>query len=99
MKGATDSSLKERYGVCAELYGSAIDDLNKAGQILNKKVLSASDISTFRSEASAASDGPVTCEDGFEGPPNEPSKLKEANKKFKDLCDIVLVIGASFKSA
>ncbi|KAF7145363.1 hypothetical protein RHSIM_Rhsim04G0244300 [Rhododendron simsii] len=93
-----DSSLKGSYDVCAELYGGAIDDLNNAGQILNKKVLSAFDISTFRSEASAASDGPVTCDDSFEGPANEPSKLKEANKKFKDLCDIVLVIGASLKS-
>ncbi|KAF7146025.1 hypothetical protein RHSIM_Rhsim04G0244200 [Rhododendron simsii] len=99
LKEATNSSLKGQYDVCAELYGGAIDDLNGAGQILNKKVLSPFDISTVRIKASAAFDGPVTCEDGFdEGPANEPSKLKEANKKFKDLCHIVLVIGASLKS-
>ncbi|KAI8561909.1 hypothetical protein RHMOL_Rhmol04G0378800 [Rhododendron molle] len=95
-KEATNSSLKGRYDYCAELYGDAIDDLHGAGQILNKKVLSPFDISTFRIKASAAFSGPNFCFE--EVPPNEPSKLKEAFKKFKDLCEIVLVIGASLKS-
>ncbi|XP_058209512.1 pectinesterase inhibitor-like [Rhododendron vialii] len=99
MKEATNSSLKGRYDYCAELYGDAIDDLNGAGQILNKKVLSPLDISDFRIRATTACSGPNFCDDGFdEGLPNEPSKLKEASKKYKDLCEIVLVIGASFKS-
>ncbi|KAH7843586.1 hypothetical protein Vadar_018394 [Vaccinium darrowii] len=98
-KGETTFVLKGRYDVCAELYGDAIDELNGAEEILNKEeVLSPFDISTFRIRASAASDGPVTCEDGFEKPPNEPTMLKQANKKLEGLCSIVLAIGASLNS-
>ncbi|KAF7145923.1 hypothetical protein RHSIM_Rhsim04G0244000 [Rhododendron simsii] len=99
-KEATNSSLKERYDYCVELYGDAVDDLNGVGQILNKKVLCPLDISNFRVQASTACSEPNFCEDGFDEGwlQNEPSKLKEGSKKYFNLCEIVLVIGASFKS-
>ncbi|KAE9455049.1 hypothetical protein C3L33_13033, partial [Rhododendron williamsianum] len=90
-KETTNSSLKGRYDDCAELYGDAIDDLNGAGQILNKKVLSPT-------RASAALDGPDTCEDSFEGPPAEPKQLRDANNKLEGLCSIILAIGARLES-
>ncbi|KAH7843720.1 hypothetical protein Vadar_020012 [Vaccinium darrowii] len=103
-KGPKSRYLTDQYNVCAKVYGSAIGDLNGARQILLKKVLSPSDISTFRSRASSAFTRPVTCENAFEEilgpdePSHEPPKLKQANDKFKGLCSILVEIGASLKS-
>ncbi|KAH7844491.1 hypothetical protein Vadar_028601 [Vaccinium darrowii] len=101
LRKGPSSYLTGQYDVCAEVYGSAIGDLNGARQILFKKVLSPSDISTFHSRASAAFTRPVTCEDALLGPDepsHEPPKLKQANDMFKGLCSIVVEIGASLKS-
>ncbi|XAR62528.1 Pectinesterase [Bertholletia excelsa] len=88
-KQATDPKLKERLGTCAETNSDAIDNLNEANQALKNN-----DIATFRTRASAALDGPVTCDDSFEGPPAEPSQLQQANKKLEGLISTVLAVGA-----
>ncbi|KAL6990159.1 hypothetical protein U1Q18_015906 [Sarracenia purpurea var. burkii] len=92
-KGATSPILKGRYDTCAENYDDAVADLDDAS-----KALDSGDIGTLRIKASAASDGPETCEDSFEGPPAEPSQLQQANKKVEGLCSIILVIGSRLQS-
>ncbi|KAH7844437.1 hypothetical protein Vadar_027980 [Vaccinium darrowii] len=104
LKGAKNSKLKQQYNRCAKAYGGAIGDLNGAKKILKKKVLSPSDISAFRSRASAAFKGLVTCVDAFDyeigpgEPSNQPPKLKQANDKFVELYGIVSDIGVNLKS-
>ncbi|KAI8561908.1 hypothetical protein RHMOL_Rhmol04G0378700 [Rhododendron molle] len=92
-RGATSPKLKGRYDTCAENYGDTIDNLNEARTALNAR-----DIGTFRIRASAALDGPDTCEDSFEGPPAEPKQLRDANNKLEGLCSIILAIGARLES-
>ncbi|KAH7842499.1 hypothetical protein Vadar_006004 [Vaccinium darrowii] len=92
-KEATSPALKERYDQCAETYGDTIDNLKVARTALNSR-----DIDTFTVRASAAFDGPDTCDDGFEGPPAEPAQLRGANKELEGLCSIVLAIGARLQS-
>lgn len=92
-RGATSPKLKGRYDTCAENYRETIDNLNQARTALNAR-----DIGTFRTRASAALDGPDTCEDSFEGPPAEPKQLRDANNKLEGLCSIILAIGARLES-
>ncbi|XP_047339882.1 pectinesterase inhibitor-like [Impatiens glandulifera] len=85
----TDVMLKNRYKTCAENYSNTVDSLNQSKTFLDK-----GDIPSLRTYASAAFDGPGTCEDSFEGPPAAPAKLNDANKKLEDHVSILLKIGA-----
>ncbi|XP_057476688.1 pectinesterase inhibitor [Actinidia eriantha] len=84
---ATDPKLKGRYETCSENYSDAIDSLGQANQFLKS-----GDYNSLNIYASAAFDGAVTCEDSFEGPPDIPTQLHQADLKLEDLCDIILVI-------
>ncbi|XP_047339879.1 pectinesterase inhibitor-like [Impatiens glandulifera] len=88
VKQAIDKMLRNRYQTCVENYASTIDSLEQSKTFLNN-----GDIPSLRTFASAAFDGPETCNDSFEGPPAAPSKLNDDNRKLEGLVDILLTIG------
>ncbi|CAN4085969.1 unnamed protein product [Withania somnifera] len=87
LKQATDPNLKTRYNSCLENYNDSIDDLKELPALLNSK-----DYLGLNVHASAALDGPSTCDDNFTTLPAEAPQLKAASDKIQNLIDIILVI-------
>ncbi|KAF3676973.1 putative pectinesterase inhibitor-like [Capsicum annuum] len=87
LKQATDPKLKTRYNSCLENYNDTIDDLKELPPFLKSK-----DYIGLNVRASAALDGPITCDDNFSSPPAEALQLKAASDKLVELIDIILVI-------
>ncbi|KAM3319177.1 pectinesterase inhibitor-like [Capsicum chacoense] len=88
LKQATDPKLKTRYNSCLEkIYNDTIDDLKELPPFLKSK-----DCIGLNVHASAALDGPITCDDNFSSPPAEALQLKAASDKLVELIDIILVI-------
>ncbi|PHU23697.1 Pectinesterase inhibitor [Capsicum chinense] len=87
LKQATDPKLKTRYNSCLENYNDTIDDLKELPPFLKSK-----DYIGLNVHASAALDGPITCDDNFSSPPAEALQLKAASDKLVELIDIILVI-------
>lgn len=93
LKQATDPKLKTRYDSCLENYNDAVDDLGELPGFLKSK-----DYLGLNVHASAAFDGPTTCDDNFsETPPAEAPQLKDASDKLQGLIDIILVISNLLK--
>ncbi|KAM3319176.1 pectinesterase inhibitor-like [Capsicum chacoense] len=87
LKQATDSKLKTRYDSCLENYNDSIDDLKELPPFLKSK-----DYLGLNVHASAALNGPTTCDDNFSSPPAEAPQLKAASDKLVELIEIILVI-------
>ncbi|KAH0690311.1 hypothetical protein KY290_018551 [Solanum tuberosum] len=86
LKQATDPNLKTRYSSCLENYNGTINDLGELPGFLKSK-----DYESLNIHASAASDGPSTCDDNFSGPPTESPQLKNASGNLQGLIRIILV--------
>ncbi|XP_052176630.1 pectinesterase inhibitor-like [Diospyros lotus] len=89
VKKASDPKVKGRYETCEENYDDTVTNLEEARQALKS-----GDILGLRTRASAALDGPDTCEDGFEEPPAEARELQQANKKMEGLCSTILAVAS-----
>ncbi|XP_059315991.1 pectinesterase inhibitor-like [Lycium ferocissimum] len=87
LKQATDPKLKTRYDSCLENYDDAVDELGGLPVFLKSK-----DYGGLNIHASAASDGPSTCDDNFSEQPAEAPQLKDASDKLQGLISIILVI-------
>ncbi|KAM3319637.1 hypothetical protein P3S67_006837 [Capsicum chacoense] len=80
-------TLETRYSSCLENYNDAVDELGGLPGLLKSK-----DYSGLNIHASAASDGPSTCDDNFTSPPAEAPQLKAASDKLQGLISVILVI-------
>ncbi|KAF3676975.1 hypothetical protein CQW23_08277 [Capsicum baccatum] len=89
LKQATDQQAKTRYSSCLENYNDAIDELGGLPSLLKSK-----DYSGLNIHASAASDGPSTCDDNFT---SEEPQLKAASEKLQGIISIILVISNLLK--
>ncbi|CAN4088054.1 unnamed protein product [Withania somnifera] len=87
LKQAIDVALKTRYDSCLENYNDSVDELKELPSFLKSK-----DYIGLNVHASAALDGPATCDDNFSTPPIEAPQLKAASDKLIALIDIILVI-------
>lgn len=87
VKKAKDAKLKGRYESCAENYDNSISSLEEC-----KESVSSGDYVSLNFQASAAMDGPTTCLDGFEGPPEAPSQLSSKCQDSVHFCSIILAI-------
>ncbi|KAK6795089.1 hypothetical protein RDI58_008542 [Solanum bulbocastanum] len=92
LKQATDPNLKTRYSSCLENYNDTINDLGELSGFLKSK-----DYESLNIHASAASDGPSTCDDNFSGPPTESPQLKNASDNLQGLISIILVVSNQLK--
>ncbi|XP_059630331.1 pectinesterase inhibitor-like [Cornus florida] len=92
IKQTSDHKLKGTYQTCHENYVDAISDLDRC-----KKHLESGDYASLNIHGSAALDGPDTCNDNFEGPLAESSKLKQANEHLEGLCSTILAISSRLK--
>ena len=84
---AKDPKLKGRYETCAENYDNSIDSLDECTESV-----SSGDYNSLNIQASAAMEGPETCLDSFEGPPEDPSQLPGKCEDLIHLCSIILAI-------
>nr|XP_027098787.1 pectinesterase inhibitor-like [Coffea arabica] len=87
-QNASDARLKGIYDSCLENYGDSIDDLADA-----TTKLGSGDYQGVALTASAALDGPDTCDDNFtDAKLTEPPNLAEASQNVQTLIEVVLVI-------
>ncbi|XP_027095961.1 pectinesterase inhibitor-like [Coffea arabica] len=85
---ASDARLKAIYDSCLDNYGDSIDDLADA-----TTKLGSGDYQGVALTASAALDGPDTCDDNFtDAKLTEPPNLAEASQNVQTLIEVVLVI-------
>nr|GLL43895.1 pectinesterase inhibitor-like [Ipomoea trifida] len=85
--GATEPKLKEIYSSCLENYGNSVDCIGQIPGFLRSK-----DYGSLGTFASAAIDGPATCDDNFSSSSPEPPQLKDASLKLRTICSAVLAI-------
>ncbi|KAL3510539.1 hypothetical protein ACH5RR_029940 [Cinchona calisaya] len=94
MQRANETKLKEIYDSCLENYNDTFDNLNDCINYLNKK-----DYESLNIYASAALDGPDTCDDNLndQSPAAEPDELKQASKHVQELASAVCAIASKLQ--
>ncbi|KAK6129500.1 hypothetical protein DH2020_036733 [Rehmannia glutinosa] len=79
--------VRDRYRSCIVRYDDVIKYMVEA-----KRYLKSGDYKKVKSYASGALNRVNSCDKNFAKPPPEPLNLRNANKKFKDLCSIIVTI-------
>ena len=83
----TDPELKLRYQSCATDFNSCIGSLDSC-----TKAVSSGDFSGLQSQSSASLDGPVSCRDSFQGPPDDPAHVSDKCQITERLISIISAI-------
>ncbi|CAI9112770.1 OLC1v1013262C1 [Oldenlandia corymbosa var. corymbosa] len=84
-KKVTDRRLKGIYDTCLENYSDTSDNLDGCVTALKAK-----DYPTLNIRASAALDGPSTCDEGFtEAKLSEPGQLKTSSRHVQELSSVI----------
>ncbi|KAL0447383.1 UNVERIFIED_CONTAM: hypothetical protein Slati_1866200 [Sesamum latifolium] len=82
-----NSEVRDRYRRCLLGYDDVIKFLANAKRYMRRN--NDKQVKTYASSAMKRVD---SCDKSFARPPQEPLALKSANQKFKDLCNIIVVI-------